>query len=149
MRARNPGPPALLDALAERHIVEAAARGDFDDLPGAGAPLPPEDLALMPEELRAGYRLLKNSGYLPGELLPCAELKAIERLLARAGSGEERRGLLARMNFLLSRRTGETRNLRVDEDYFVKVAERLSGSLRNDSVPRDPSQSSRYPGNSC
>ena len=125
MRARNPGPPALLDALAERHIAEAAARGEFDDLPGAGAPLPPEDMDLVPEELRAGYRLLKNSSYLPGELLPCAELKEIERLLARAESGEERRGLLVRMNFLLSRRAGGARDLRVDEDYFVKVAERL------------------------
>lgn len=127
MRARNPGPPALLDALAERHIAEAASRGAFDDLPGAGAPLPPEDMELVPAELRAGYRLLKNSGYLPGELLPCTELKEIERLLARAGSGKERRGLLARMNFLLSRRAGGMLSLRVDEDYFVMVVERLGG----------------------
>jgi hypothetical protein len=125
IRPRNPGPPALLDALAEQHIAEAAARGAFDDLPGAGAPLPAEHMELVPEELRAGYRLLKNAGFLPSELLPCAELKEIERLLARAGSGEEQRGLLARMNFLLSRRAGATRNLRVDEDYFVRVAVRL------------------------
>ncbi|MDP1536905.1 MAG: DUF1992 domain-containing protein [Burkholderiales bacterium] len=125
MRASHPGPPALLDALAERHITEAAARGAFDDLPGAGAPLPPEDLELVPEELRTGYRLLKNSSYLPSELLPCAELKVIERLLARSESGEDRRGLLARMNFLLSRRAEKTRNLRVDEDYFVRGAEQL------------------------
>ena len=124
-RPRNPGPPALLDALAERHIAEAAARGAFDDLPGAGAPLPPEDLALVPEELRAGYRLLKNSGYLLSELEPCAELKAIERLLAHAGSGEERRGLLARINFLLWQGAGGVGDLRVDEGYFVRVAERL------------------------
>jgi len=125
MKRANPGPPALLDVLAERQIAEAAARGAFDDLPGTGAPLPPEDMELVPEELRTGYRLLKNSGYLPSELEHCAELKEIEKLLARAGSGEERRGLLARMNFLLSRRAGAARNLRVDEDYFVRVAERL------------------------
>jgi hypothetical protein len=126
-RPRNPGPPALLDAFAERQIYDAQSRGAFDDLPGAGAPLPPENMELVPEELRAGYRLLKNSSYLPGELLPCAELKVIERLLARAGHGEERRGLLARMNFLLSRRAGGVRDLRVDEDYFVRVVERLGG----------------------
>lgn len=125
MRPRHPGPPALLDALAERHIAEAAARGAFDDLPGAGAPLPPEDMELVPAELRAGYRLLKNSGYLPSELLPCAEIREIERLLARVSADEERRGLLVRMNFLLSRRSAGARNLRVDEDYFVRVAERL------------------------
>lgn len=123
--ARNPGPPSLLDAWAEQRITEATARGEFDNLPGAGAPLPPEDNELVPEELRAAYRILKNAGCLPSELLVCAELREIESLLARAGTGEERRNLLARMNFLLSRRAGETRNLRVDEDYFVRVAERL------------------------
>jgi hypothetical protein len=130
MRKRNPGPPALLDALAEQHISEATARGEFNDLPGAGAPLPPEDMELVPEELRAAYRLLKNAGCLPGELQVCAELKEIEVLLAQARAGEERRSLLARMNFLLSRRAGETRNLRVDDDYFVKVAERLNTVTR-------------------
>lgn len=127
MRAKNPGPPSLLDAWAEQHIAAAAARGEFDNLPGTGAPLPPEDNELVPEELRAAYRILKNAGCLPSELQVCAELREIESLLARAGTGAERRNLLARMNFLLSRRAGETRNLRVDEDYFVRVAERLNG----------------------
>jgi len=125
MRTRNPGPPSLLDALAERHITEAAERGEFDGLPGAGAPLPPEDNELVPEELRAAYRLLKNAGCLPSELQASAELREIEALLAQAGSGERRRSLLARMNFLLARRLDGRRNLQVDDDYFVKVAERL------------------------
>lgn len=123
MRAHRPD-PSLLDTLAERHIAAAAARGEFDNLPGAGAPLSLEGDALIPEELRAAYRILKNAGCLPGELQPCAELREIERLLVQAGSGEERRSLLARMNFLLSRRAG-TRNLKVDDDYFTRVAERL------------------------
>jgi len=29
----------LIDRLAEHHIQEAAKRGEFDDLPGAGTPL--------------------------------------------------------------------------------------------------------------
>ena len=124
MRPRRPD-PSLLDTLAERHISEAAARGEFDGLPGAGAPLPPEDNALVPEELRAAYRLLKNAGCLPGELQASAELREIEALLAQAGSSERRRSLLARLNFLLSRRLDGKRNLQVDDDYFVKVAERL------------------------
>lgn len=124
MRGRRPD-PSLLDTLAERQISEAAARGEFDGLPGAGAPLPPEDNELVPEELRAAYRILKNAGCLPGELQASAELREIETLLAQAGSGEQRRNLLARMNFLLSRRLDGRRNLQVDDDYFTKVAERL------------------------
>ncbi len=124
-RQRLPGPPSLLDALAESHIAQAAERGEFDDLPGAGQPLALEDNALVPEELRAAYRLLKNAGCLPSELQVSAEMREIEALLAQAGSSERRRSLLARMNYLLSRRLDGRRNLQVDDDYFIKVAERL------------------------
>ncbi len=57
-----------LDELIERRIREAAQRGEFDDLPGAGRPLPLEDDALVPEELRVAYRILRNAGMLPPEL---------------------------------------------------------------------------------
>lgn len=126
--SRNP--MSLLDALAEQQIRDAQQRGEFADLPGSGEPLALEDDALIPEELRAAYRLLKNAGCLPVELQSCAELKEIEALLARSGNGEQRRSLLARLNFLLSRRIPHARNLQVDDDYFVKVAERLNTVTR-------------------
>ncbi|MBJ3815082.1 DUF1992 domain-containing protein [Shimwellia pseudoproteus] len=58
----------LLDAWAERHILDAQRNGQFDNLPGTGAPLILDDDSHVPEELRAGYRLLKNAGCLPPEL---------------------------------------------------------------------------------
>ncbi|MBA7728256.1 DUF1992 domain-containing protein [Citrobacter freundii] len=58
----------LLDQWAERHINNAQAKGEFDDLPGSGEPLALDDGSHIPPELRAGYRLLKNSGCLPPEL---------------------------------------------------------------------------------
>ncbi|EFB2833726.1 MULTISPECIES: DnaJ family domain-containing protein [Escherichia] len=58
----------LLDQWAERHISEAQAKGEFDNLPGSGEPLILDDDSHVPPELRAGYRLLKNAGYLPPEL---------------------------------------------------------------------------------
>jgi len=58
----------LVDEWAERHIQQAQQRGDFDDLPGQGKPLTLDDDSAVPEELRTGYRLLKNAGYLPAEL---------------------------------------------------------------------------------
>ena len=64
----------LIDQIAERHIQQAIERGEFDDLPGAGRPLGLEDDALVPEELRAGYRLLRNAGYLPPELCGTATI---------------------------------------------------------------------------
>ncbi|MBC0856707.1 DUF1992 domain-containing protein [Pantoea stewartii] len=58
----------LIDQLAEQHIKAAQEKGELSDLPGEGAPLNLEDDSQVPPELRAGYRLLKNAGFLPPEL---------------------------------------------------------------------------------
>ncbi|URQ61165.1 DUF1992 domain-containing protein [Pantoea alhagi] len=58
----------LIDQLAEQHIREAQQRGELQGLPGEGAPLVLDDDSHVPPELRAGYRMLKNAGYLPPEL---------------------------------------------------------------------------------
>ena len=52
-----------LDAIAELRIREAQERGEFDGLPGSGAPLELDDDALVPEDLRAIYRVMKNAGF--------------------------------------------------------------------------------------
>ncbi|HGN1704440.1 TPA: DUF1992 domain-containing protein [Providencia rettgeri] len=59
---------SVIDLWAERHIQEAINKGELSNLNGEGKILQLEDDSLIPSELRAGYRLLKNSGYLPAEL---------------------------------------------------------------------------------
>jgi len=74
-----------LDDLVERRIREAQARGDFDGLPGAGRPLPEEDLTGVPEALRVAVRVLKNAGCVPAEV---EALRDLDTLLAQvAGTG--------------------------------------------------------------
>jgi hypothetical protein len=116
-----------LDAIAERRIREAQERGEFDDLPGAGTPLELDDDALVPEDLRAAYRILKNSGFLPPELHVYAEIREVEQLLQRVEDDGERMRLMSRINFLLGRSAvGRARgDLRVDQQYFERLAERL------------------------
>jgi hypothetical protein len=74
---------SLLDILAEQRLAAAAARGEFDNLPGAGMPQQWEDDLLVPEEVRMMNRILKNAGALPPLLEAWRELKAA----ARAGEG--------------------------------------------------------------
>jgi Domain of unknown function (DUF1992). len=50
----------LLDQWAERHILDAQDKGEFDNLPGQGQPLTLEDDSAVPAELRAGYRLTEK-----------------------------------------------------------------------------------------
>ncbi|MGJ4638727.1 DnaJ family domain-containing protein [Klebsiella pneumoniae] len=44
----------LLDQWAERHILDAQTKGEFDNLPGSGEPLTLDDDSHVPAELRAG-----------------------------------------------------------------------------------------------
>ncbi|WP_413736775.1 DUF1992 domain-containing protein [Sodalis sp. RH21] len=71
----------LFDEWAERHIQQAQKKGEFDNLPGYGKPLQLDDDSAVPEELRVGYRLLKNAGYLPAELQDRREALQLADLL--------------------------------------------------------------------
>lgn len=59
----------LIDQWAEQRILDAQRNGELNDLPGSGQKLILEDDTHVPPELRAGYRLLKNAGFLPPEML--------------------------------------------------------------------------------
>lgn len=72
----------LIDELSEQHILAAQQAGVFDNLPGTGKPLILDDDSAVAEELRAGYRLLKNAGYLPPELEQRKEALQLRDLLA-------------------------------------------------------------------
>jgi hypothetical protein len=117
--------PAL-DAIVEQRIREAQARGEFDDLPGAGAPLDLDDGALVPEDLRVAYRILKNSGFLPPELEAHREIREIEQLLSSVEDEEKRAGLISRIRFLLGRSADRHHDLRIGQSYLDRVVERLA-----------------------
>ena len=65
----------MMDFIAEQKIAEAIANGELDGLPGAGKPLALDDDALVPEDLRMAYRILKNAGYVPEEVRAPALLR--------------------------------------------------------------------------
>jgi hypothetical protein len=77
-----------LDALVERRIAEAIARGEFDDLPGSGRPLALDDDPLVPEEQRVAHRILKNAGYIPPELEQVSEVNRLLAAIERAELGD-------------------------------------------------------------
>lgn len=59
---------------AEDKILSALKEGAFDNLPGAGKALPPDECASLPPEARLAYTILRNSGHLaPGNSAPGAE----------------------------------------------------------------------------
>ena len=117
----------LLDALVERRIREAQERGDFDDLPGAGAPLQWDDDALIPEELRIVHRVLKNAGLTPPEIAGHAEIRNLEHRLTATSQSNERARITARIRFLLCR-VSIARN-RASPHVEAAYLEKMAGAL--------------------
>lgn len=116
----------LLDELAEAIIEEAIERGALDNLPGAGRPLELEDDSMVPENLRAAYRILKNSGHLPQEVTTYSEIRNVESLIGRMQFGGERASAVKRLS-LLRARLGQERcaDLSIRADYYQAVMDKL------------------------
>ncbi|MES1924061.1 DnaJ family domain-containing protein [Salinisphaera sp. T31B1] len=121
---------SLLDRLADAHIEAAVERGEFDDLSGSGRPLPPDPARRVPAELRAGYRLLKNAGFVPPEIEAQRQFRDLETLLetVEPRSAEAER-LTRRLRWLETRlrSTRQGRALLRRGAYAETVRSRLAG----------------------
>ncbi|MBM7865248.1 DUF1992 domain-containing protein [Heliobacterium gestii] len=84
--------------MAEEKIREAIQRGELDDLPGKGKPLVMEDLSGIPEDLRAGYMILKNAGILPEELQAQKDMVTLKSLIECCHDEEQRQALKKEYN---------------------------------------------------
>lgn len=80
------------DKAVEAIIKEAQARGEFDDLPGAGKPIDLDAYFNTPEDVRAAYAILKNAGILPQEIELLQDIAALkEKLGAEKSESEQSR----------------------------------------------------------
>lgn len=119
---------SILDHLAERRILEAMAEGAFENLPGAGAPVEPRDLSMVPETLRPAYLILKNAHCLPRELAVWGRAGGVDDLLQGAqDSGDTDVRGSRRLRLLLSRLKAHGRPcpLWVQESYGLRLHARL------------------------
>ncbi|MDP3427587.1 MAG: DUF1992 domain-containing protein [Humidesulfovibrio sp.] len=119
---------AFIERLAEERIKQAQEEGAFDDLPGRGRPLDLEDDAHVPEDLRMAWRVLKNAGCLPPELLAQREIHTARELLAGMTDEAERHAQMQRLNLLITRLNLSRRRpveLEVRQEYYAKVVERV------------------------
>lgn len=91
----------LFDQWAEKHLLEAQRKGELDRLPGEGKPLELDDDSNVPAELRAGYRLLKNAGYLPPELQQRKEALELADLLKSVAKTDPQHQLIEKRLALL------------------------------------------------
>jgi hypothetical protein len=121
----------LLDALVEQRIAAAAARGEFDGLPGAGAPLELDDDLLVPEEVRIANRILKNAGFVPPAIEQLRSLCDLQSELNADGDPALRCTLRAKrlaLDMALESLRGAP--LLAPREYCERIAQRLSERAR-------------------
>jgi hypothetical protein len=107
----------MFELIAERKIAEALARGELANLPGEGRPLALDDDALVPEDLRAAYRILKNAGYVPPEVEAFTEIAQLEALVCSEAEDAAARSKAARKLALL--------RTKIETAYYDKALAKL------------------------
>ena len=89
------------ESWIDRQIREAHERGDFDDLPGAGKPIP--DLDSPRDELWWVRKKLKeeNLSYLPPALQVRRDVEVARERIAGAGSEQQVRQIVSQINTVI------------------------------------------------
>jgi septation ring formation regulator EzrA len=121
---------SIIETIAERKIQQAMAEGTLPDLSHwKDKPLPPDDMANVPADLRMAYRLLKNAGYVPEEVTLHQEITRLEQLLETCTDEKEKVRQLKKISCLKTKlecRMGRAIELGEDGPYYNRVVDRLS-----------------------
>lgn len=125
------------EKIVEQRIADAISRGELSNLPGEGKPLDLDDDAFVAPEMRLAYRILKNAGFVPEEVVVRRQIADLEQLLVDAPDETDRLQAIKRLDFLRARlaaRRGFETGLQMQEGYKHKLAERFS-RVRQGSDP--------------
>ena len=114
----------LLDSVVEQRIAQAITEGAFDNLPGAGKPLDLDDDRMVSADLRVGYRILKNAGFIPPEVEQRREIADLAVLLRHTTDDAARRRAAARLALLAVKLEAEGRALPRAGQYYDRVVDK-------------------------
>ena len=115
------------EKIVEERIKMAQKKGEFENLPGKGKPLPEEDVN-VPEDVRLAYKILKNADCVPPELEIKKEIRNTQELLSGMAETGEKYKMLKKLNLLIlklnSMRSGSI-NFDVPQHYLDPLTERM------------------------
>lgn len=118
--------------IVEERIRRAQKRGLFENLTGAGKPLPRDVIGdTVSEDLRLSYRILKNADCLPAEVEVQKEIRRTEDLLAGMQETQARYQTLKKLNYLILK-LNTIRNGSAALDVPQHYADKLVGRLEKE-----------------
>lgn len=88
----------MFDKIVEEKIQEAIRNGEFDNLPSKGKPINLDGWASLPEDIRVGYTLLKNAGYVPEEVQLLKEIGELRKQLMSSNNQDEKAVISKKIN---------------------------------------------------
>ncbi|MCP3762780.1 DUF1992 domain-containing protein [Domibacillus sp. A3M-37] len=119
--------------IAEERIKKTLEEGVFDNLPGAGKPLPKDEFEHLPPELRMSVRMMKNAGFTPEDANLRQDIRNLERLINDCIDPEQKQELkrqlnekMLRYNQMLSKKRIDT-NSGIFKNYEQKIEKKLFG----------------------
>jgi len=124
--------------IAERRIEESMRNGEFENLEGMGRPLAFEDDSMIPADLRMAYKVLKNAGFVPPEVIEEKEIATMTDLLSEAPDERTRYQAMQKLNLMITQCNMRRRrpvNLEKEQLYYEKVLDRVP--LRNRDVKKN------------
>ncbi len=137
----------IVDKIAEQRITEALERGDLDNLPGSGKPIQLDDDSMVPAELRAAYRILKNAGFVPPQVALRKDIASLQGLIMQTEDEAQARRAARRLSMLMLRLEGRDGiNLRSEHAYYQKIVDSFNDNAHADGVNSSPVNSTRKPG---
>jgi hypothetical protein len=87
-----------IESSIEEMIKQAIARGEFDNLPGAGKPLDLDAYFNTPEDLRMAFSMLRSNNFVPEEVEMLKEIDALREALKASSDPDETELLQAKIN---------------------------------------------------
>ena len=87
-----------LEKIIEEKILEAMAKGEFDNLEGAGKPINLDDYFATPEDFRVGHSLLKSNKFVPLEVDLMKEVGDLKEKMKSCGDEAEKSKLSKLLN---------------------------------------------------
>lgn len=117
------------EKIIEERIKQAQAKGEFDELPGRGAPIVFEDDSHVPEDLRLAYKILKNANCLPPELELKREIRQMEDMLDAIPDEKEKYRQIKKINYKIMQLNimgNRSPLLEETQVYYKKVLDKLA-----------------------
>jgi len=118
-----------LYAIAERRIAKAIEDGTLRTDSWKNKPLPLDDDAFVPDDLKMAYKVLKNSGFLPPEIETKKEIQKLEDLICQTEDEHERVKQMKKLNVLMMKidsQRSRPSSIEHDDDYYRRIVEKVT-----------------------